>query len=124
MLSPFVSRLVLRLLGLALLAWAGFRLYIATILWRETGQWADVAHMAALVLGGWGAYDGLTAVALVFAKSWARYFAFVSVALHFALTALLASQVSDPMFKWVAAGCVGVAALLVVSGKTDDAERQ
>lgn len=119
MLSPFVSRLVLRLLGLALLAWSGLRIYLAILLWQETGRWEEVAHVAALVLGGWGVYDGLTSVALLLAKKWARYLAFVSVALHFALTALLSANVSDPMLKWVMGGCVAIAVLLVVTGNTE-----
>jgi hypothetical protein len=84
MLSPFVSRLALRLVGLVLLAWAGLRLWFAFTLWTEYPH-DDVARLVVLVLGAWGSYDGVCALGLLAVKNWARYFAFLTLALHFAL---------------------------------------
>jgi hypothetical protein len=119
MLSPFLSRLALRLIGILLLGWGLLRCGVAVLLWRESqggGQYAEVIQLVAIVLGGWGAYDAFVSVALLAAKNWARYLAFVTAALHFALGLLLREQraydVAYPMLA-VSGVC---AALLVLAG--------
>lgn len=119
MLSPFLSRLVLRVFGLALLGWSALRLWFALELWRETGQWADVARVAAVVLAAWSTADGITSILLLAAKNWARYLAFVTLAAHFALTAFFVKIGASSLFTWALACFAALAALLVLASNAD-----
>lgn len=120
MLNGFLSRLVLRLFGLAWLGWTGLRLWVVFLLLQESGRWADVARFAALVLGSWSAFDGITAVALLALKNWARYTAFASLALHFAVVAIGYSQSPEPALRFVLAAIAVVATLLVLASKAEE----
>lgn len=124
MLSPFFSRLALRLVGLVLLAWAGLRLWLAFEVWRSyPGD--DIARFIVLVLGAWGSYDGLCGLALMAVKNWARYFAFLTVALHFALfwfvqRSLPPDAPADVTLVVPMVVCGALAALLVLASKADE----
>lgn len=125
MLSPFVSRLALRLVGLVLLAWAGLRLWFAFEVWRNfPGD--DVARLVVLVLGAWGSYDGVCALGLLAVKNWARYFAFLTLALHFALFWFVQRSMPpdapfDPALSLAPMVVTGVmAVLLVLASKADE----
>lgn len=120
MLNGFLSRLVLRLFGLAWLGWSGLRLWVVFELLQDQGRWRDIARIAAAVLGTWSAFDAVTAVALLALKNWARYTAFVSLALHFALLALLHSQSHDPVLRPFLIGLAVIAALLVLASKAEE----
>lgn len=120
MLNGFLSRLVLRLFGLAWLGWTGLRLWAVFLLLQESGRWADVARFAALVLGSWSAFDGITAIALLALKNWARYTAFASLALHFAVVAIGYSQSHEPALRFVLAAIAGAATLLVLASKAEE----
>ncbi len=119
MLSPFWSRLVLRLFGLALLGWSAFRLWFAWWLWGENGDWGGIAQIGAIIIGGWGLLDALTSLVLLAAKNWGRYFAFVTLALHFALTALFVKEGAAPQLKWALAVFAAIAALLVMASNAN-----
>lgn len=86
MFGPTLSRIALRLVGLALGAWGGLHCWVAWILWQEEGRFRDVARIGAVLFGSWGAFDLFAALFLLLAKNWARYAAFLTIALHFALT--------------------------------------
>ena len=86
MFGPTLSRIALRIVGIALGAWGALHCWLAWLLWQEEGRFLDVARIGAVLFGSWGAFDLFAAVFLVLAKNWARYAGFMTIALHFALT--------------------------------------
>jgi hypothetical protein len=86
-------------------------------LWQENGRWREIAHAAAVVLGGWAAFDIAVATLLLLLKYWARYLAFVTLALHFALAFVGYRQGSElrPYATALMVLCASVAAMLVLS---------
>jgi hypothetical protein len=116
MLGPALSRFALRLIGLVLGAWSVARAAGVLLLWDVDGRWREVAHLAALVVAGWAVYDLLVAIALLTAQSWARYPAFLTVALHFALGYLLRQQHAfAPIGLGIMVGCAVCAVILVLA---------
>jgi hypothetical protein len=117
MIHPALSRFVFRVVGLALGGWGGVRCWVAWVLWQESGRWREIARAAAIVLGGWAAFDIVVAALLLLLKHWARYLAFVTLSLHFALGFVGYRQGSQlqPYAAALMALCASVAAMLVLS---------
>lgn len=117
MLSPFVSRLALRAIGLLVLGWTGLRAWLLFLLWQDG---LDLANGVFRLLLCWTTYDALCALALLAAKNWARYFTFITVALHFALFGFvfrntLTLPVTGPMILLTA-----IAMVLVLASQSEE----
>ncbi len=122
MFGPTLSRIALRIVGIALGAWGALHCWLAWLLWQEEGRFRDVARIGAVLFGSWGAFDLFAAVFLVLAKNWARYAGFMTIALHFALTFFVYREAPPD----VAGACVklliafGVSAALLVLANSAD----
>lgn len=127
MFGPFISRLVFRTLGIALLVWSLVRIYIAIELYRTLppgGEFTPWVAMFAFVIAVWGIYDLLSSVSLIAVRNWAKYLAFISFAVHGACGYLLFYEHTRELAIGIIATSATCAALLVLCGDLNDPDKQ
>ena len=127
MLSPTIGRMVFRILGSALLGWGVLRCYVAFEIFRNIGdgggQFDELMRILGYILAGWGAFDALAGVLLLSIKNWAKYFAFVTLAVHGALGIILSTRGVSALAIGVIVVSVVGATLLVLCGDVNRTEQ-